>query len=321
MELLLLRPGKARKSDSLAKRQWPLKDRGKRNAQRLGAWLQARGIQPEQVLCSPAERAWTCAEKCVKAMGEGVQLIQLEPLLLGAEPGPLLHRLAQAALPMQRLMLVGRRSLLEGLARLLIPAEQLPMQRPLLPPGGLLRIALTAKRSQPWTGQGCLLERIEPAMLPRTFPVLVDGRIEQRPRPAYYYRQSAIMPYRWVEEELQLLLVTSSSGRRWVIPKGIVEPGLSEAASAAREAREEAGAIGQLLPTPVGEYSHEKWGGSCRVLVYAMAVEELQERSAWQENHRQRCWCSIQQAQQRVESAQLAQLIGRFGQSMEARRG
>lgn len=318
MELLLLRPGKARKSDTLTKREWPLKNRGKRNAQRLGAWLQAREMEPDRVLCAPTERARTSAEKCVKAMGKTVQLIQLEPLLLGAEPGPLLHRLVQTVPPMQRLMLVGHKSALEALARLLIPAAQLRVQRPLLPSGGLLRIALMESRSQPWIGQGNLVERIEPALLPRTFPVLEDGRMEQRPRPAYYYRQSAVIPYRWVGDELQLLLVTSSSGRRWVIPKGIVEPGLSEQASAAREALEEAGAIGQLLPTPVGAFSHDKWGGSCRVLVYAMAVERLQEPSVWQENHRQRCWCSIQQAQQRVESAQLARLIGRFGQTMEA---
>lgn len=55
-------------------------------------------------------------------------------------------------------------------------------------------------------------------------------------KPEWFYRQSGVIPYRWQQEELQVLLITNRRNRRWVIPKGIVEPELSPAASAVKEA-------------------------------------------------------------------------------------
>jgi phosphohistidine phosphatase len=62
-----------------------------------------------------------------------------------------------------------------------------------------------------------------------------------RNKPDYFYRQSGVIPVRKTDEGVEVLLVRSRSGRRWVIPKGIVEPCLSPAASAPKEAEEEAG--------------------------------------------------------------------------------
>ena len=62
--------------------------------------------------------------------------------------------------------------------------------------------------------------------------------------PAWMYRQSAVIPYRKRPNGLEVLLVTSRKGTRWVLPKGVVEPGMTPAASAAREALEEAGIRG-----------------------------------------------------------------------------
>jgi ADP-ribose pyrophosphatase YjhB (NUDIX family) len=43
------------------------------------------------------------------------------------------------------------------------------------------------------------------------------------------------------------LLVSSSSGANWVLPKGHIEPGESPEAAALRELREEAGVMGEIL--------------------------------------------------------------------------
>ena len=72
-----------------------------------------------------------------------------------------------------------------------------------------------------------------------------------RTRPDHYYRQSAVIPYRLREGRVEILLITSRKGKRWVVPKGILEPELTPAESAAKEAREEAGVSGRISAAPV----------------------------------------------------------------------
>jgi len=107
--------------------------------------------------------------------------------------------------------------------------------------------------------------------------------------PPWFYRQSAVIPYRVVDGEVEVLLITSRRGRRWVIPKGVVELTLSPAESAMREAFEEAGAIGRVSDRAVGTFEYEKWGGICRVQVFLMKVDTLLD--IWPEaNERNRKW-------------------------------
>ena len=80
------------------------------------------------------------------------------------------------------------------------------------------------------------------------------------------------------------------------MPKGIVEPGLSPAASAMIEAREEAGVDGKASDKPLGAYVYEKWGAPCNVSVYAMEVSHVLQDSAWEESHRSRRWVSAEEA-------------------------
>ena len=104
------------------------------------------------------------------------------------------------------------------------------------------------------------------------------------PYPAWIYRQSAVLPYRWRDGDLEVLLITSRGGKRWVLPKGIVEPGFAPAASAVKEAAEEAGVSGRAHPEPIGRYRRHKWGGTCDVAIYPMRVDE--EREDWPEARR-----------------------------------
>ena len=70
--------------------------------------------------------------------------------------------------------------------------------------------------------------------------------------PSHFYVQSAALPYRVVDSQIEILLVTSRRKKRWVLPKGVVEPGMSPAESAAKEAWEEAGTEGDVTPRTLG---------------------------------------------------------------------
>jgi 8-oxo-dGTP pyrophosphatase MutT (NUDIX family) len=125
------------------------------------------------------------------------------------------------------------------------------------------------------------------------------------------YQQSAVIPYRIKNGKIEVLLITSSTGKRWVIPKGMIEPFMTPQASAAKEAWEEAGIVGQVLPTSVGTYEYQKWGGTCRVEVFLMQVETVLE--VWPEaSIRKRQWVSVKQAVKRVEEAELKRIFITF---------
>ena len=93
-ELLLLRHGKSDWDTDADDFYRPLKDRGKRGAQRMGVWLSQQDLLPDHVVSSPAERAIVTAEKACKAMGLGAQGIQRDNRIYEAEVGDLLRVLA-----------------------------------------------------------------------------------------------------------------------------------------------------------------------------------------------------------------------------------
>jgi LmbE family N-acetylglucosaminyl deacetylase/8-oxo-dGTP pyrophosphatase MutT (NUDIX family) len=125
--------------------------------------------------------------------------------------------------------------------------------------------------------------------------------------PDWFFNQSAVIPYRIHDGNIEVLLITSRKRKRWVIPKGVVEPGMSPADSAAHEAWEEAGLAGQVSNAPVGGYEYDKWGGTCQVEVYLLQVETVLED--WPESFRDRQWLSVEEAAGRVDEAELKQII------------
>jgi 8-oxo-dGTP pyrophosphatase MutT (NUDIX family) len=103
-------------------------------------------------------------------------------------------------------------------------------------------------------------------------------------------------------------LVTSSSGKRWVIPKGLIDPGMTAGETALQEAWEEAGLVGVLDPDPVGTYFYDKWGGTYHVTVFLMRVTEAAED--WPEwSVRERAWVSVKQALERLDDEGLREII------------
>jgi phosphohistidine phosphatase len=128
-----------------------------------------------------------------------------------------------------------------------------------------------------------------------------------RARPEHHYRQSGVIPYRRRRGRLELLMVTSTNGKRWIIPKGVKELHLSPRNSAVKEALEEAGVRGKVSRTAIGNYQYRKWGGICTVQVFVMRVSEVLQ--VWEEDFRERRWFSHREALYRVEEKELQQII------------
>ena len=100
-------------------------------------------------------------------------------------------------------------------------------------------------------------------------------------KPDWLFKQSGVIPYIRKGNDIQIVLVTSASRNGWVLPKGVIERFMTPEDSAAKEALEEAGIIGNVATDFVAEYQYEKWGGMCHVKVYPLEVTELLE--SWQE--------------------------------------
>jgi len=58
--------------------------------------------------------------------------------------------------------------------------------------------------------------------------------------------QLGIVPYTFIDRKLHLLLITNSSGNRWIFPKGRQEPDMTPHEVAQMEAVEEAGVLGTI---------------------------------------------------------------------------
>lgn len=105
------------------------------------------------------------------------------------------------------------------------------------------------------------------------------------------FPQAAVVAWHHIGEEIEVLLVARNGGEGWTLPKGGVEPGLTAAESACREAWEEAGVSGVIAEEPLGEYRYAKWDGECAVIVFAMSVVVHHEH--WPERaERERRWFS-----------------------------
>ena len=131
--------------------------------------------------------------------------------------------------------------------------------------------------------------------------------MKNRP-PWWFYKQSAVVPYRLNGSELEILLITSIRKGRWIVPKGVVDLGTTARDSAVKEAFEEAGIKGRMSEKPFGEYSYEKWGGTCRVQLFLLEVETVLD--VWPEaEERRREWMTVEEAARRVKEDELKQLL------------
>jgi 8-oxo-dGTP pyrophosphatase MutT (NUDIX family) len=128
---------------------------------------------------------------------------------------------------------------------------------------------------------------------------------------ARLHQQAAVIPYRIRKERIEVVLVTTSRGKGWIVPKGSVDEGERPRDAAIREAEEEAGLQGVVARKPLGRYHHVKGNGRRRVYVYLMRVTKVRER--WLEDKfRRRRWMRIPDA-----TARLREELQRFVQQLE----
>jgi 8-oxo-dGTP pyrophosphatase MutT (NUDIX family) len=122
------------------------------------------------------------------------------------------------------------------------------------------------------------------------------------------FPQSGVIPFRGTLQHLEILLVTSRGNKRWIIPKGLIEPGLSPQNSALQEAYEEAGIRGHIVGEELGHYQYRKWGGICVVTVYPMNVSEILK--SWPESSmRSRKWFKLENCLNKIREKDLRNLI------------
>jgi 8-oxo-dGTP pyrophosphatase MutT (NUDIX family) len=122
-------------------------------------------------------------------------------------------------------------------------------------------------------------------------------------------QQSGVIPYRIRDRQIEVMLITSSTGKRWVIPKGLIEPDMTSEDSAAKEAWEEAGLLGKVFPDSIGTYEYNKSSYTyCQVEVFLLQVQTVLEN--WPEaSKRKRQWISIPKAIKRVDEPELKLIL------------
>jgi len=312
-DLLILRHGHAQHSSEKGDFGRELKDKGKRNAQRMGVWLARNQLIPDLTVASPAVRAKRTAEKACKTAGLRGGSIQFEKNIYNASTAALIDIVRALPEDTGRVLLVGHNPGFESLAMTLAKESNYFG----MTPGTLVHFRLEG----PWrdTKKKCaeLVEIVRPEELPEGFPFpKLDGS-ELRSRPAYYYKQSSVVPFRRNEGALEVLIISSSKRKHWVVPKGIHDPGLTAQESAAKEAFEEAGIEGRVLKGPIGSYSYPKWDATCDVAVYPMEVERVLPEEKWEESHRGRRWVSVEEAAATVKNPDVGRMVAKLPAHLE----
>lgn len=133
-------------------------------------------------------------------------------------------------------------------------------------------------------------------------------------------RQAAALPYVWTPHGVEVALITSKGGKRWIIPKGWPEKQLSLRETAALEALEEAGIEGILAGEPAGSFVYEKkrkgYSVPCRVFVFPLLA--CTQQLDWKEREKRKVkWYPIAAAAERAEDQGLAWLLAGLAKAPE----
>lgn len=121
--------------------------------------------------------------------------------------------------------------------------------------------------------------------------------------------------YRVKDGKTQVLMVTSRTRKRWIVPKGWPVDGATPAEAAKREAFEEAGVEGKCVGVCLGLYSYTKEQGEdglpCVVALYPLKVKNVLRKYP-ESSERKRKWFSPKKAATLVDSPELAQILKGF---------
>ncbi|MGR9013200.1 MAG: SixA phosphatase family protein [Gammaproteobacteria bacterium] len=165
-ELLLLRHAKSDWSVDMDDFSRPLNKRGRRAAKRVGRWLYEQRLIPDTILCSPAARTLTTAQRVCKQLGIDESAIICDPRIYEADAQTLiavLNTLCQE----QRVLLVGHNPGLEDLLLKLTP-DSIPLSAngKCLPTAALAQLAFEGDWTELTEGTASLVTLIRPDSLP-----------------------------------------------------------------------------------------------------------------------------------------------------------
>jgi 8-oxo-dGTP pyrophosphatase MutT (NUDIX family) len=124
-------------------------------------------------------------------------------------------------------------------------------------------------------------------------------------------KQSGVVPYRVKDGTTEVLLITSRNSQNWVVPKGGIVNRMTPHDSAAKEAWEEAGVIGQVNPNKFGTYKYRKNGKIYCVQMYSLPVEAVAQEFP-EAGQRMRKWVDIDQAVGLVLQPSLKRILKQF---------
>lgn len=122
------------------------------------------------------------------------------------------------------------------------------------------------------------------------------------------FEQSAVIPYRIIDGQLEILLISSIRRGKWIIPKGFIEFNLTAFESAKKEAFEEAGIKGTNETIELGSFTIKKYGGNTKIIVYTMEVEKIKDEYP-EKNLRKRKWFPVDKAIKKVSFPEVGKMI------------
>lgn len=126
-------------------------------------------------------------------------------------------------------------------------------------------------------------------------------------------KQFAALPVMETGGTLHVLLITSRTKQRWIIPKGHPEKGMRPATVALLEAREEAGVAGTISRMPIGRYRTTKCLPSGKMVPAEVTVFRLdvsEHLAEWKESlERKVMWVPLSQAPALVDDGGLSKFL------------
>ena len=137
-------------------------------------------------------------------------------------------------------------------------------------------------------------------------------------------KQVAALCWRTGQRGLEVLLITSRNSKRWILPKGWLQPELTAAENAAREAFEEAGVTGKIGAQPVGRYHYLKErreGAGMPVSVDVFALAVTRQLDDWPEKgQRSMIWVGMNEAIIKISEPGLRGVLKEFRKAHAAQK-
>lgn len=124
-------------------------------------------------------------------------------------------------------------------------------------------------------------------------------------------REIGALPYRFRNQQLEIVLITTRRRKRWIFPKGHVEKRLTSTKVAELEAFEEAGVVGRIGKRDSREFAVRRGSRKVRLRVFPMKLDQMLED--WPEaDERQRIVLRIDEALKVIKGKSLRRCVKRM---------